>query len=86
MLGGRLSLQRSPEACPVCHSVAMLAPNIPEEYRLFNLFRREMAASLQSDATRSQEMVCCDKYSISEGGENYRIFTKFTESCIFSFS
>lgn len=74
-LGGRLSLQRSLEACPVCHCGSVFACSIPEENQLFNPLRGEMVPSLQSDATRSQEMACYYKYSISEGGENYKIFT-----------
>lgn len=40
--------------------------------------------SVQSDTTRSQEMACCDtKYSVSEGGETYKIITKFAKSRTF---
>ena len=39
---------------------------------------------IQSDATPSQEMAFFDKYCVSEGGGNDRIFTKFTKSRTFS--
>lgn len=46
-------------------------------------FTQRGNGSIQSDATRSQEMACCDKCCVSEGGENNRIFTKFAKSCTF---
>lgn len=79
MLGGRLSLRKSlggvtlsVTASPCC------LDTIPEEQQPLNSFRGGNG-SIQSDATQTQEMACCDKCGINEGGENCSAITKFAK-------
>lgn len=63
-------MQEPPETRPINHCIASQRP----VGIAVSLSTERGNGSIQSDTTRSQEMACCDtKYSVSEGGETYKI-------------